>query len=325
MSVAILTNSHNPMERKTKYRLLSAFVILAGAALTVILVGLLMKTSSMQKEVETAKLENQQLQLENQQLQLANEYQTLDAQFQQMENQSRAVKADPLVAKYEAAKTRIEKLLKELKDEKSKTAGAQSLIKEKEKRIKELEAEIATLKDILKHYVEQIDALGKENESLKAENAEVKAQNTQLTSQVNETRQKNEVLTEKMTLAEKLNVTGVSLTALNKKGKSEKNVEKAKQLMVSFTIPQNNSTPVGEKKIFLRITSPEGNLLGATGGFPFEGKQLQFTARKAVEYGGDEIAGIKMYWDVNTVLSHGDYLVELFTDGYRLSSRRFSL
>ena len=76
------------MERKTKYRLLSAFVILAGAALTVILVGLLMKTSSMQKEVETAKLENQQLQLENQQLQLANEYQTLDAQFQQMENWS---------------------------------------------------------------------------------------------------------------------------------------------------------------------------------------------------------------------------------------------
>ena len=46
-----------------------------------------------------------------------------------------------------------------------------------------------------------------------------------------------------MTLAEKLNVTGVTLTALNKKGRKEKNVTKARQLMVTFTIPQNNSTP----------------------------------------------------------------------------------
>ena len=119
------------MERKTKYRILSAFVIVAGIALTALLIGLLMKTSSMNKEIDAAKLENEQLQLENQQLQLANEYQTLDAQFQQMENQSRAVKADPLVAKYEAAKTRIEKLLKELKEEKAKTADAQSQIKAK--------------------------------------------------------------------------------------------------------------------------------------------------------------------------------------------------
>lgn len=320
------------MEKSTKYKILRIFVIIGGIVLTALLVGLLIATASMKKDVEAAKLENEQLQLdkeqlqlENQQLQLANEYQTLDAQFQQIENQSRAVKADPLVAKYEAAKSRVEKLLNELKQEKAKTANAQSQIKEKEKRIKELEAEIATLKDILKHYVEQIDALGKENESLKAENAEVKAQNTQLTSQVKETRQKNEVLSGRMALAEKLNVTGVSLTALNKKGKSEKNVEKAKQLMVSFTIPQNNSTPVGEKKIYLRITSPEGNLLGAGGGFAFEGKQLQFTARKSVEYGGEEITGVRMYWDVNTVLSQGEYLVELFTDGYRLASRRFNL
>ena len=39
-----------------------------------------------------------------------------------------------------------------------------------------------------------------------------------------------ELLSERMTLAEKLNVTGVSLVALKKNGKVEKNVTKARQL-----------------------------------------------------------------------------------------------
>ena len=82
-----------------------------------------------------------------------------------------------------------------------------------------------------------------------------------------------------MTLAEKLNVTGISLTPLNKRGKNEKNVTKAKQLMVTFTIPQNNSTPVGPKTIYLRLTGPEGTLLGASGTFSFEGQNIQSITR----------------------------------------------
>ncbi len=100
---------------------------------------------------------------------------------------------------------------------------------------------------------------------------------------------------------------------------------KAKQLMVKFTIPQNNSTPVGEKTIYMRLVSPEGQLLGGGGSFPFEGKSVPCTARKNIEYSGDEITGITIYWDVNTALTPGEYTVELFTDGYRLTSRRFTL
>ena len=71
--------------------------------------------------------------------------------------------------------------------------------------------------------------------------------------------------------------------------------------------------------------NPEGQLLGGAGNFSFEGKAIPCTARKSIEYAGDEIPGIKIYWDVNTTLTPGDYTVELFTDGYRLTSRRFTL
>ena len=290
--------------------------ILALATLLVIIIAaFILTTKSINDKAEEAALANEQLQLTNEQLQLANEYQALNVEFQQYENQSQLLANDSLVTKYAAAKSIVEKLLLELISEKKKSA----------QHIKKLQDEIGTLKNILRHYVAQIDSLGKENAGLRAENAEIKQRNQQLSNRVATESKRNEILSERMTLAEKLNVTGVTLNALKKNGKIEKNVTKAKQLEVTFTIPQNNSTPVGEKTIYLRITNPEGALLGAGGTFNFEGASLQCTARKTIEYAGEEIGGLRIYWDVNTTLTPGDYTVELFADNFRLISRRFTL
>lgn len=292
-----------------------AIIAALGVALIVAIVAVVMVISSKNAKLAEAQNLNEQLQLTNEQLQLANEYQALDIEFRQYENQTQMLANDSLTVKYNAAKQKVEKLLQELKSEKNKSA----------KRIKELEGEISTLKGILRHYVAQIDSLGRENEGLRMENEQIKNQNEQLASRVEDVSRKNEVLSERMTLAEKLNVTGVTLTALKKNGKTEKNITKARQLMVSFTIPQNNSTPVGMKNIYLRVTNPEGDLLGGGGNFSFEGGSLASTAHKSVEYQGEEIPGVKIYWDVNTTLTPGDYTVELFADNYRLASRRFTM
>lgn len=294
---------------------LKKIVIILGAVLAVAIITLIVVASVMGSKVSEIAAENEQLQLTNEQLQLAGEYQALNDEFVQYENQAQKLANDSILIKYAAAKSKVEKLLQELNSEKKKSAA----------RIKELQSEIETLKGILRHYVAQIDSLGKENAGLKAENKKIKTHNAELTSRVEEATRKNEELSERMTLAEKLNVTGLSLTPLKKNGKKEKNVKKAKQLMVAFTIPQNNSTPVGEKTIYLRITSPEGNLLGDAGTFNFEGASLQCSARKTIEYAGEEIPDINIYWDVNTVLTPGEYMVELFADDYRLVSKKFTL
>lgn len=273
------------------------------------------QVASLKNQVQEAKDINEQLQLTNEQLSLANEYEAINSEFARYEDQAFQLANDSILAKYNAAKNKVEQLLQELNEEKSKS----------KKRISELQNEISTLRNLLRHYVAQIDSLGKENAALRSENAEIKNQNLHLSSRVNEVTKKNEVLSERMTLAEKLNVTGVTLTALKNNGKTEKNVTKAKQLLVTFTIPQNNSTPVGSKTIFLRITNPEGTLLGNAGTFPFEGGNITCTAKKTIEYSGDEMTGIQIYWDVNTTLTPGDYTVELFSDNYRLVSRHFQL
>lgn len=291
---------------------LKKVVLILGSTLVVIIV--IVVVSIMGSKVSEMASENEQLQLTNEQLQLAGEYQALNDEFVQYENQAQRLANDSIVMKYAAAKSKVEKLLQELNSEKKKSAA----------RIKELQSEIATLKGILKHYVAKIDSLGKENAGLRAENKKIRSRNAELSERVEETSRKNEELSERMTLAEKLNVTGVSFTPLNKKGKTEKKIKKAKQLMVTFTIPQNNSTPVGEKVIYLRITTPEGNLLGDNGTFTFEEASIGYTARKTIEYAGEEISNINIYWDVNVVLTPGEYLVELFADNYRLTSKKFT-
>ena len=288
------------------------WIAVGGSGLIVVLfLFSVISYTTLSSELDDAMLANEQLQLTNEQLQLTNEFQSLNKSFMQYENQQMS---DSIAEKYAQAKSKVEKLLQELNNEKVKSA----------KRIKELEGEIATLKGILRHYVEQIDALGKENKALRDENKEIKKSNAVMSSRLEEETLKNQDLTEKYALAQKLNVSDINLTSLKKNGKKEKNIKKAKQLEVAFTVPQNNSTPVGEKTIYLRIINPEGDLLGNAGTFDFEDTQVQCTAKKVIEYAGEEIADIKIYWDVNSTLNPGEYTVELFADNYRLASRKFT-
>lgn len=295
-------------------------IIIAIAAAVAIVVGFLIFTTvRATRQAEAARAELEQQQLDIAQADLEREYQDLNDEFAQFENSRRFITDDSvkreLNDKYEAARIQVEKLQQELNNQKHKSAAE----------ISKLRNEINTLRALLRHYVEEIDRLNKENQELRNENQQVKDENRRLSSQVTETSKRNEVLSERMTLAEKLNVTGLTLTALNKKGKTEKKVAKAVQLMATFTIPQNNSTPVGEKTIYMRIISPSGQLLGPGGTFSFEGGNVEYTARKIIEYAGEEIGGVTIYWDVNTPLIAGEYTVELFADNFRLISRKINL
>lgn len=299
--------SENKFKDLLKDRKKLTYIGIAAAVIIVIVVllsVLVSRDNEHQQEIE-------QLKLENEQLALAGEYEQLNTAFINYETQTKFLANDSLIVKYGEAKDKVEKLLTELKTQKITS----------EKRIRQLKDEISSLKNIMRHYIEQIDSLKKENAGLKAENKEIKSQNRKLTSHVDEIQKKNEVLSERMTLAEKLNVTGLTLTPIKGNGKPEKRIKKARQLKVSFTIPQNNSTPVGEKTIFLRITNPEGSLLGGNGTFEFEGGNVEYTERKTIEYTGEEIPGITIFWNVNATLTPGEYRVELFADNFRIASK----
>lgn len=303
------------MDKRQKTLLYAAIIVVASlVALSVVLI---VSNSRQSQAAEQAEARADSLSLANDRLQLKNEFDQLNADFSQYEDQQIYLKNDSLVQQYNQARMKVEGLLKELESEKKSHAGSRA-------RIKELEGEIATLKGILKHYLEEIRRLGEENEGLRKEIQEVSERNERLESQVTTTARDNQQLTQTVQLARKLNITGLSLSPLNKKGKAEKNVTKAKQLYVHFTVSPNNTAAPGMKDFYVRISTPEGTLLTGGGNFQLDGATLAATAHRQVEYANEELS-VSLYWDVTTTLTPGDYLVEVFCDGYRLASRRINL
>lgn len=318
MSESSLENTPRKKSSKTILIGISAIigVIILGALIWWFIWGAAGKEET---DADKARQEAEAQQIELEQQLAASELENATRDLTQLENQREVILNDTtklrLTKQYEAARVEIERLQAQLKDNKNKSAAE----------IAKLRGEIDKLRALLKHYLEEIARLNKENEELRAENEQLSTDLATTTARAQDLDQRNQVLNERMTLAEKLNVTSVSLTPLNNKGKREKKVKKAKQLMVTFTIPQNNSTPVGQKMVFCRVISPEGTLLGGAGSFSFEGATVPCSAKKVLEYEGHEITGEKIYIDIATALTSGEYTVELFADNYRLYRGNFSL
>lgn len=291
--------------------------IAALVCLVALVVVLIVMNAKRTEQVNQAREETENLRLANDRLLLTNEFNQLNADFNQYEDQQIYLKNDSLVQKYNEARLKVEGLLSELNQEKKSNAANR-------KRIKELENEIATLKGIVRHYLEEIRRLGEENEGLRQEIQQVTQRNQQLSSQVTQATSRNEELSQTVKLAKKLNITGLTLHAYNKKGKNEKNITKARQLGVSFIVSPNNTAAPGMKDFYVRILSPEGSLLGGGGSFQIDGSTVQSTAHRQMEYANEELS-VSVYWDVNTTLTPGDYTVEVFADGYRLASRHFTM
>ena len=303
------------MNKQQKTILYTAIGVVA--ALIALVIVLIYNNNSRTASLNEAEARADSLALANDRLVLSNEFNELNASFNMYEDQQMYLKNDSLVQQYNQARMKVEGLLQELNHEKKSNAANRA-------RIKELENEIATLRGILKHYLEEIDRLSKENEGLRKDLQEVRTRNEQLTSAVTVATKSNEELTQTVKQAKKLNITGLYLQALNKKGKTEKKIGKAQQLAVGFTVSPNTTAAPGMKDFFVRIVTPEGSLLGGNVTFPMDGANVPATTHRQVEYANDEIS-VTIYWDVNTTLTAGDYTVEVFCDGYRLASRHFQM
>ena len=143
-------------------------------AALVAMVGILIYSNARSNNVANdAMARVDSLALANDRLLLTNEFNQLNADFSQYEDQQVYLKNDSLVQQYNAARMKVEGLLRELSAEKASNSQNRA-------RIKKLEGEIASLKKIVRHYLEEIKRLGEENEGLRRELEQVNQRNEQL-------------------------------------------------------------------------------------------------------------------------------------------------
>lgn len=308
------------MNKKVRIIIIAGILLCIGFIVLIIL--LIAGNNRSENDARQARLEADSLKIAVQQSDLDRQFSELQADFSQYEDQAVFLKNDTLVQQYNESRKRIEELMAQLQKERS---GRKSDQAASQRRIAQLEAEIGTLRGIVKHYLEEIRRLGQENEGLRNELATTQERNQSLNQQVQQTSAANEELTQTVQLARKLNITGLSLSAYNRKDKNEKNITKATRLGVSFTVSPNNTAAAGKKTFYVRILSPEGALLGNGGTFSHDGQQVGCTVSRTVEYDNGELP-VSVYWAASgTTLTPGDYVVEVFADGYRLGSRRVTM
>lgn len=243
---------------------------------------------------------------------MENEYERFALQYSEMKTQ---INNDSIIAQLTEEQLKTQKLLEELKRVKADDA----------REIARLKRELATVRAVLRDYVMQIDSLNRLNENLKRENTRVTAELEQRTQQVVGLSSEKASLSEKVAIAAQLDATNISLTLLDRKDKAMKKpkVKDCAKMQVNFTITRNVTASNGNRTIYVRIQNPGGNVLGGGGTFPFENRQLECSARRVVEYTGEETS-VSVYWPVIQMLEKGQYRVSVFADGHMIGSRSFN-
>lgn len=285
--------------------------IIIGAVIVLLIGGLVYMYLNMRTKDATISEMSQQFKLEKDEL--TDEYSQLNLQY---EGYGLRVGNDSLATLVESERVKIQQVLAELKTVKVTNA----------RRIGQLKKELESMRGVMRQYVIQIDSLNAQNSQLRSENKVVTKRWNDAQQQANTLSEEKNVLTKKVTLASILEARSISVESLTNKGRIAKKISKTSQLKFSFIITKNISAPTGEKYVYLRVLQPDGAPLIKKNEdqFLFENKYINYSARRPIDYEGDEVA-VTIYWDVEEFLHPGSYRADIFADGYVIGSVNFSL
>lgn len=244
---------------------------------------------------------------------LESEYSTFATQYDELKLR---ITNDSLLYKLEQEKMRTQQLLDELKQTKATDAAE----------ITRLKKELKTVRAVMRSYILQIDSLNRINTELVKENRKVKERYKEASKTISTLNEEKEVLTQQVQLASQLDAQGINMYPAKKNGKKIDKIKKAKKLVIDFLIAKNITAPTGEKTIYVRITTPDGNILTKeqSAMFTYENRELNYSIKKYIEYTGEDLP-ITLYWDIEEFLQGGRYRVHIFADGNMIGYNDFDI
>ena len=288
------------MNKKVLIPLVVVIVLLLGGV-TVLYMNLHKQRQENQEMEQLAALDKKEME---------NEYQQFANQYSEMKTQ---INNDSIVAQLTQEQEKTQRLLAELRNTKSTDA----------REIARLKRELATVRAVLRSYVIEIDSLNRLNQNLTAENTRIKGQYAEANRQIEGLNSEKANLSEKVAIAAQLDATGISMSPLDKKGKTTKKLKKAKSFQGSFTLARNVTAQSGMKTVYVRITTPAGSLLGNAGSFSYENRSLPCSMKRSIEYNGKETP-VSMFCNIDQTIQGGSFNVSIFVDGNMIGSRNFS-
>lgn len=188
-----------------------------------------------------------------------------------------------------------------------------------------LQQRYAELRKTANSYLERI-------EQLEAENKKLKYENTELSVALKQTKETNKELKEKVDIASKLKLSSISTRSLNVKNSGkEKETNKAaktERLSINIVVDENPLATTGNKTVYLRIISPDGNVLGdvSQGVRKFtteSGDEIPYSRSVNINYDGQKLSK-NITWDQD-VFYKGVYQIEIYIDGVLAGTDKITL
>jgi hypothetical protein len=218
-------------------------------------------------------------------------------------------------------KEKIQGLLNDLNANKRLTAS----------QLFQLKKENETLRDIMKGYVKQIDALNTLNIELTSKLDETSTQLNSTTVERDDYKKEVEEKDLQLKKGAKLAATAMNSVALDSKwNKNMKKTDKAKntvQIMSSFTISPNTIATAEKKSIYLQITAPDGRILQARSNNTVDTEQgnVAYSDKKDIDY-QNQAVDVTIYYDFKTDKAiKGNYKLKVICDGVVIGSDSFTL
>lgn len=293
------------MEKKQQHILIAVAAV--AVTLILLLAGLLLRQKAeMSEMVEAMEFEKEQLQ---------EEYEDLAIQFDGYQG-TMEVRNDSLTSLLEKEQQRVQNLLEELRITKVTNA----------RKIAELKKELATVRQVMAGYVVQIDSLNRTNARLTAENREYKRQYQQAETERQELRRTEKELKAVVTRASMLEVSSFEFTPLNKHDRKTRIVSHIRKLQFEYTLGKNVTATRGLKEVYIRIVSPEGEVLmrDSTTLMRFENEDIAYSCSRTVEYGGDVVSDTQ-YFHGPESFAKGLYNADFFVDEQLIASFPFEI
>lgn len=243
----------------------------------------------------------------------------LQAQYENLKVNNKSMQSE-----IDSKKLEIVKLQKELEKNKD---NAYIIFK--------LKKETQTLRDIMQHFVREIDSLNTMNKNVIAERESVKKELKTEKEKTTQLTKEKESLQETVNTASMLKAVGLSVSAIAEKrnGKKESETKKAKRtdkIKITFTLAENPVAKNGERIIYARIVTPDGKEMtqaeDSSHIFSFGKSKGYWATKKTLNY-ANENTEVIMYAHTKQgeTFINGKYVIEVTTDGMPIGNTTIEL
>ncbi len=234
-----------------------------------------------------------------------------------------------ILGEFDELETTNEELKLQMEVERNRTDSIITALKKERSlnyaKIRRYDNEVRTLRGLVSSYLAQIDSLNAVNKQLFDENVTVKQDLATSELRAEEAEKLAKELDAKVRAAAVLSANNISITSINKRGRTISRIKRATQISINFTVAANKLTAAGQTEMYARVVAPDGYVVAAESvpSITIKGEKVTYTASRAVDYQNTDLP-VNIFFNGDDFVG-GVYEVEIYNEGSLIGTTKLDV